>query len=136
MSRQDQYNVTVSIDGEDKGTWDKMEGGEVDSEERKYRPGNMATEVSLGGSVSVGNVTVTRLYELARDHLNVKAMMARAGKGTVVVKKQPLDVDGNPFGSPLVYQGTLKAVTPPEVDSESNDPGLLAIEVSSAGLVG
>jgi hypothetical protein len=50
MSRLDQYNVTVSLDGTPLGTFDKMTGGEIDSEETKYKPGGMAPQVSLGGS--------------------------------------------------------------------------------------
>lgn len=135
-SRQDQYSVSVSIDGDDYGVWDKMSGGGVDSTEQKYNPGGMAPEVTLGGKVTVDNVKVSRLYDLQRDHTTVKTIIGRVGKGRVVVKKQPLDVDGNPFGNPLVYQGTLKTCTPPEVDSESNNAALVELEVSTAAGVG
>lgn len=136
MSRQDQYAVSVRIDGTDTGVWDKLSGGEIDSEETKYKPGGMAAAVSLGGSVEVGNVTVSRLYVLDRDHTVIKTWINRVGKANVVVTKQSLDVDGNSFGAPLVYQGTLKTVTPPEVDSESNDAALVEIEVTCSGTVG
>jgi hypothetical protein len=135
-SRQDQYNVTVTIDGADYGTWDKMGGGEVDSEEKKYKPGGLAPEVSLGGSQTVGNITVSRLYDLARDHGTVKELLGRVGKAVVVVSKQPLDADGNAFGAPIVYRGTLKTCTPPEVDSESSDAAMIELEVTSSGAVG
>lgn len=135
MSRQDQYAVSVAIDGQDTGVWDKMSGGEVDSEELKYRPGGMASQVSLGGSVTVGNVTLSRLYVLDRDHVSVKGWISRVGKAAVTVTKQPLDVDGNAFGQPIVYTGKLKRVTPPEHDSESNDAGMVEIEVSTSGSV-
>lgn len=136
MSRQDQYAIAVTIDGEDTGIWDKMSGGNVDSEETKYKPGGMAKSVSLGGSVNVENVTVSRLYVLDRDHLKVKSWINRAGRAGVTVTKQPLDVDGNVFGSPLVYTGKLKAVNPPEVDSESSDAALIELEISTVGTVG
>lgn len=135
MSRQDQYAVAVEIDGVYTGIWDKMSGGEIDSEETKYKPGGMLTEISLGGSTNMGNVTVSRLYDLNRDHLSVKAWMSRAGKAAVKVTKQPLDTDGNAFGAPLVYAGKLKMVTPPEVDSESSDAALIELEISTAGTV-
>lgn len=137
MSRQDQYNITVSVDGIDTGTWDKMDGGAVDSEETKYKPGGLGAEVTLGGSVTTENVTVSRLYDLDRDHSGlVRMLLARAGKAKVNINKQPLDADGIPFGTPLVYKGVLKMVSPPEVDSESSDAGLLEIEVSTAGTIG
>lgn len=143
MSRQDQYSLSMTVDGFRTGVWDKLEGGEVDSEEAKYRPGAMAPMVSLGGSVEVGNLTISRLYNLARDHGATPAqpggihwLLGRAGRGQVVINRQPLDADGNAFGSPLVYTGTLKTVTPPEVDSESSDAALLECEITPAGTVG
>jgi hypothetical protein len=144
MSRQDQYNVSMTVDGYLTGTWDKLEGGEIDSEENKYRPGAMGAHVSLGGSVEVGNLTISRLYDLQRDHGAVGSkgnpgtihwMIERTGKGQCVISRQPLDIDGNAFGDPIVYSGTLKTVTPPEVDSESSDAGLLECEITPSGTV-
>ena len=70
MSREDQYNVTVvvgsSVVGQ-LGTFDKMSGGEIDSEEAKYRPGNMGAEISLGGYRMVTNITLSRLFVQGRD---------------------------------------------------------------------
>lgn len=127
--------MTFTVDGQDLGVWDKLTGGEVDSEETKYKPGGMAAPVTLGGSVEVGNLTISRLYVLNRDHDRVHWLISRVGKGSCVVNRQPLDVDGNAYGRPLVYTGTLKTVTPPEVDSESSDAGLLECEITPAGTV-
>lgn len=135
-SRQDTYSVHVTVNGQDFGIWDKMSGGEVDSEETKYKPGGMEPELSLGGSKSVGNITISRIYDLDRDHSQVKFLMNRAGTADVTVTKQPLDVNAVPFGAPLVYSGKLKQVTAPEVDSTSSDPGMIELEISSAGIVG
>ena len=142
MSRQDQYNVTVVLEALgtalprlDLGTFDKLSGGEVDSEETKYRPGNMGSHITLGGSVTVGNLTVSRLYEHARDHTRIKSIINRVGKADVTISKQSLDVNGAPFGTPLVYKGKLKACTPPEVDSESSDAAMLELEITSAKIV-
>lgn len=136
MSRQDQYRVTVIIDGENTGVWDKMAGFGADSNETKYRKGGMGPEVPLGGTQTVDNGTVQRLYDLEMDHQNVKRWNAKRGKADTVVIKQPLDVNGAAFGDPLVYSGKLKRVMPPEVDSESSEAGLLEIEVSSAAIIG
>jgi len=136
MSRQDQYAVSMTVDGTKFGVFDKLSGGEIDSEETKYKPGGMAPPVSLGGSVEVGNLTISRLYVLNRDHDTIHWLISRVGKGQVVVSRQPLDVDGNAYGRPLVYTGTLKTVTPPEVDSESSDAALVECEITPAGTVG
>lgn len=135
MSRQDQYDVSVSLDGRNLGTFDKMTGGNIDSTETKYKPGAMAPQISLGGSIEVGNITVSRLYVLGRDHPLVPLLKQAVGRGSVVVKKQPLDVNANPFGQPVVYTGILKQLTLPEADSESTSAALMEIEVSSAGMV-
>lgn len=133
--RQDQWAVTVAVDDVDLGVWDKLSGGEVDSEETTYKPGAMAPRISLGGSVNVGNVTVSRLFDLQRDGNIVHWLINRAGKGTIVIKKTPLDVDGNAANKPLTYRGKLKQVNPPEVDSESSDAALIELEMTPAGTV-
>jgi hypothetical protein len=130
--RQDTHEITVIIDGANTGVWDKLSGGEVDSEETKYKPGGMAPEVSLGGSVSIGNVTVDRGYDPLRD--DVHALAARVGKADVTVIAKPLDQDRNPFGRPRTYQGKLKALTPPDIDADGgNEVARVAIEISCGG---
>jgi hypothetical protein len=136
MSREDQYNVTAEVTyagrTETLGTFDKFSGGEMDSEEAKYYPGGMQQVISLGGRVSVGNVTISRLYDLARDHPLVGWLMGGCGKAAFTVTKTSLTVDATAVEHPLVYTGTLKAVTPPDHDSESNDAALIALEMTSA----
>lgn len=135
MKREDTYRVTVNVEGRDLGIWDKMEGGEVDSEETTYRPGGLQEQVTLGGAKSVGNVTVSRLYDEAVHEL-IHWLYRRAGKANMTVTKQPLDAEGNDFGRPLVYTGKLKAVTAPNVDSESSDAALVELEMTCNGEVG
>lgn len=136
MSLENQYSVTVRVGAINLGVFDRFSGGEVDSEETKYSPGAMGPQVSLGGKTTVGNVTVSRLYELARDHAVSKDLIAAVGKSEVTVTKQPLDADRNPYGAPHVYTGKLKSVSFPDHNSESSDPGMLELEVSSAGAIG
>jgi len=133
--RADQWEATVVVEGQNIGVWDKLTGGEVDSDDSRYRPGGMAPPVSLGGAVTVGNVTLQRLYRLDRDHGQIKWLIGLAGRGNVVINRKALDVDGNAFGKPLTYTGTLKSVTPPEIDSESSDAALISIEVTPVGTV-
>lgn len=135
MSRLDQYDISVTVDSTPiKDSFDKQTGGAVDSEETKYKPGGMQPQISLGGSVITDNVVISRLYRLERDLDICNWLKGRVGKGQVVVKKQSLDVDGVPFGKPLVYAGKLKRIHFPEPDSESSAAGLFEIEVSTAGI--
>jgi len=135
VSRKDMYDTRVSVDGKNLGTFDVLSGGETDTDELTYKPGGMAPAVSLGGQTTVGAVVVSRLYQLDRDHLVIHWLLSRVGLGDVVINKQPLDVDGNAFGKPLVYRGKLKRVTPPEVDSTSTDAATIEMEVTPAGAV-
>lgn len=132
-TRQDTYSVHVVVGGQDFGVWDKMSGGEVDSDETKYKPGAMEPPVSLGGTKTTGNVIVSRLYRLERDHDRAQAMINFVGKATAKVSKQPLDIEGNRYGKPIVYTGKLKRVTFPEHDSESATAGLWEIEITPEG---
>lgn len=132
--RQDQWSNTVTIDGVPMGVWDTMEGGESDSEETKYKPGGMQAEISLGGSRSIGNITLSRL--LAKEDWDfMRDMMNQTGRVRCTVSRQPLDADGNPWGRPLTYRGVLKAVMPGETDSNSSDALTWEIEISTEGSV-
>lgn len=136
MSRQDEYLVTVIIDGHDLGTFDKLTGGEVDSTEIKYKPGGMGDEVSLGGSRTVTNNVVSRLYKRDRDHDLARSLTTRCGRAPMSISKQPLDEDGHAWGSPIVTTGKLKRVKFPDHDSESTAAALLELEMSTAGTIG
>lgn len=137
-TRQDQYDVTASVTyggtTHDLGTFDTFSGGEADSEETKYNPGGLAEQLSLGGRRTVGNVTVGRIYDLARDHPLMGWLLAVAGRADLTVVKTPLNPDGVAVPSPLVYRGKLKAVSPPEHDSNSNDAATWEMELSSASV--
>jgi hypothetical protein len=137
MSRADQYNVTVTVEGLGAlGTFDTFKGGEVDSDEQKYRPGGMADPVSLGGAVTMGNVVVSRNYKLDRDHAFIHTLMSLAGRANINVCKQPLDLNKVPYGRPLLYSGKIKTVKPPDHDSSASDPSMLEIEFVPVGTVG
>jgi len=133
--RQDEFDVTVKVDGQDLGTWSKCEGGEIDSDELTYKPGAMGERVSLGGAQNVGEVTVTALYDLDRFSPIIHWLLGRAGKGHAVVNKQPLDVDGNAFGRALVYSGVLKTVTPPIHDANASAAAEIVLAITPMGTV-
>lgn len=132
--RQDQWSNTVTINGRPMGVWDTLDGGESDSEETKYKPGGMQPEISLGGSRSIGNLTLARLLT-RQDWDFMRTAMNNTGTWRCTVSRQPLDIDGNPFGRPLTYRGVLKTVTPGATDSSSSDAQMWEIVVSTEGSV-
>jgi hypothetical protein len=133
-TREDTHILTMSVDGGpnvgtlDLGIWDTKEGGEIDSDENKYKPGGMAKEISLGGTKTVGNLTFSRYYDWKRDDAIMSWMINRVGNGRGTLGIQMLDIHGNPQGGLLTYSGTLKTFTPPDLDSTSNDPAMLSAE--------
>lgn len=132
IARQDTFNVSVVIDGVDYGGgWEARSGGAGDSEETKVKLGNMGGEVSLGGSVSVENITLKKLYDLDGIANNLTTLFARRGKAVVSITTQPLDYDGNACGTSFSYSGILKQVTPPEYDAQGNDEAYIELEVST-----
>lgn len=130
-----QRSVSLSIDGKDRGVWDTMTGGAVDSDDNKYKEGGMVPEVSLGTSSTVTNIILGRLYRLERDHGWASNTAPRVGKADCVVKDQPLDADGNPFGRPRVFRGKLKTITYPDADSNASDPSVVMVEITPSGTV-
>ena len=129
-SRLDQFDIEVTLDGDPIGLFDKMSGGEVDSEETVYKPGAMGPRISLGGSQTPATITLSRIYDLNRDHANIHKWLSLVGKAKVVIQKISLDADGNAYGKPLAINGRLKMVKPPEPDSEGTGAAMLDMEVT------
>lgn len=132
---QAQFNVSADVDGRQLGVFDTFAGGEIDSDEIRYRPGGMGAPISLGGPVNVNNVTIGRAYDLQIDGALINWLIGRVGKGTITVKKLPLDADGNAFGRPLTYTGKLKQVMPPAHDSNATDVAVIELEMVPTGTV-
>ena len=133
-TREDTHILTLTVDRgsaagkKDTGIWDRKEGGEIDSEENKYKPGAMGQEISLGGPVSVGNVTFSRYYDWIRDDPLLPWLKNGVGAARGYLGVQMLDVNGSKQGALMTYGGTLKTLTPPELDSTSNDAALWSVE--------
>src|SRR4051812_22334747 len=116
------WKVSLTVNGENWGVWDVKTGGEVDSSQNDpYKPGGMAPAISMGGSVTTGNVVLSRYCTLEDDWRKIQRLMNAAGKGKAVAKQAALDADGNVYDTnPLTYVGILKRVTPPETDGNSD----------------
>lgn len=141
MSRQDQWLIGVSIEvtpgkvEKIPDPWDTIGGGDADSSELKYKAGGMVPEVSLGGTPTVANVTVSRLYDYDRDHDLARRLANRVGRAKIHVRKRPLDPDGVPKGESQTYTGILKKVNYPDANSTSSSANMLELEVSTHGKI-
>jgi hypothetical protein len=136
MSTQARFQVTLALTdprtGETRnmGEWDKQDGGGVDSDDNVYRASG-GRRVNLGSQIDPDTITLSRLYERVRDHGQIGWLLNGVGRYRGVVTKVPTEADFSIASGtrPLVYNDVvLKRCTPPEVDSDSDDPGLLEIE--------
>lgn len=132
-TRQDTFVVRLTINGESFGIWDKLDGGDLDSEATTYYPGAMKDQQDLGGRPTTQNVTLQRLYDRVDDHDRINTLFAAAGKGKVTITQRPMDTDGNEYGRSITWNGRLKRVKPPTVDSESSSAALYEIEITVRG---
>ena len=126
--------VTAVVGGINLGVCAFKGGGAATAEETKYRPGSMQPEQSLGGPVSVDNVTIRKMFDPALRAL-FHTLIAMVGKASCTVTSQPLDGDGNPEGDPQVYTGILLSVTPPDSDANANAAAELELVVSTHGSI-
>lgn len=130
---QSRFRISLTVEGNDWGVWDKMSGGGLSSAVTTYRPGGLAAQVALTGSKATDDVTLERLYDLPRDHANLASLLAAVGGGVCVVKLIPLDKDANAFGEPIVWSCILKTVTPPPTDSNSDSAATIVLVLSVNG---
>lgn len=117
--------VTLAVGGVDLGVCMTHEGGGVSGESTKIRPGADEAEVILANVKTFENVTLTQLYtdaaRVRRSWLN-----SVCNKAEAVASFQPLDGDGNAFGSPEAVRGQLIRFTPPGSDANATGDGSAA----------
>jgi hypothetical protein len=138
--RVDQAYVIVSVtyrgETRDLGVFNELDGGEATSDDTKIRRGGTRIQRALGGPRSIGNVTVTRDYDLARDHTNIHWLYGVVGAGRVVVQHYMTDDNDAAYGRPIIYTGVLIRSTKPPHNIDSADVSTLELEVSCDGFVG
>jgi hypothetical protein len=138
--REDQAYVTASVtwrgETRDLGVFNSFDGGEATSDDTKVRRGGTRTQKALGGPRSIGNVTIARDYDLARDHNNIHWLYAATGSARVVLQDFFTDDNDAPYGRPVIYTGVLIRSSKPGYDIDSADVAKLELEVSCDGDVG
>jgi hypothetical protein len=118
---QQQVLLTAVVDGFPLGVFDTKSGGETTAEPNKRRSGGMGKQKSYAALPDHGDVTLSRDYELERDHELVRRLRARVGRARMTISEQPLDENGAPWGRPIIHTGRLIGVSPSDVDSDSAD---------------
>ena len=132
-SRQSTFRITLTVDGVDWGVWEKKTGGKTSGNTQTLKPGSMAPQVSLGGTPTTDAITLVRNYDRLRDHPRVGQLLSGVGRAVVVVKQQPLDADGNAYGGPISWNGTLDAVATPDADAASDNSAEITVDITPNG---
>jgi hypothetical protein len=135
MSTQQQFLITVVVDGATLGVFDTLTGGDALANEVKHRPGGMGNEESLVSLPSYSPVMVTREYKRERDHELLRSLTGKGGRVTASVSEQPLDDEGNVWGKPTVYSGRFLGVKRGDADSTGEQPRMLELDISVSSVV-
>lgn len=137
-ARNNRITVSVTFNGETRnlGVFDTWEGGNVTADNTKHRRGGMGPQVAVGGPVTIEDVTVSRDYDLERDHQHAHWLSTAVGRGRVSATKQYLDDDGNNFGDVIVITGILIGYNQPASDSDSSDVAMVELVINPDGAVG
>src|SRR5580765_7445072 len=119
------------------GVFDTWEGGNVTADNTKHRRGAMGEQVAIGGPVTIEDVTVSRDYDLDRDHAHPVGaqdlphwLSEAVGRARVTATKTYMDEDGNTFGSPIVITGILIGYNQPASDSDSSDVAMVELVIN------
>lgn len=108
-------------------SWAMLEGGDLESEDTKTRPGGMLGQVNLGGPTTRTDATVSRPYT-KELHPFIKRLEDAGGNGAMSISWTILDATGSTAGGPTyTINGILKNVTRPNWDSNTAGAAMLAL---------
>lgn len=128
--REDMADIRVTVDGVSYGdSWATAEGGNLEADNSKTRPGGMGDEVDVGGPASRDDLTLGIQFSdvVAGWH---KKFESRVGTGRIKAAVTFLGPDKAPVGPSQTRVGTLKAANLPDFDSNGSDQAMYTIVVS------
>jgi hypothetical protein len=127
--RQDQATISVPVLPVQLPfvkSWATLEGGDLESEDTKTRPGGMLGQVNLGGPTTRSDATVMRPYT-AELHPYIVALEEIAGQGVMNITYTILNAVGQTIGPVVTLTGLLKSVTRPNFDSNATGAAMLTL---------
>lgn len=128
------FIVRAAINGVDIGQFDTRTGGGTSAENAKHSPGSSpSNRVALGGPRDTEDVTVGRGFVATRDHDLIRQYLPLCGLAEMSVSQRPLDKDGRPFGTPIIWTGVLQRIGPPDYDSNSGDVATFEVVMTADG---
>lgn len=128
--REDMADIRVSVEGTPLGdSWATAEGGGLEAEASKTRPGGMGREVSVGGPASRADLTVTTQFTdvVAGWHAWLENLV---GNGRAKVGVTWLGPNRLPTGPSHTRVGTIMSVSQPDIDASGSEQGFYTLVVS------
>jgi hypothetical protein len=128
--REDQADIRLWVNGVPYGdSWASAEGGNLEADAVKTRPGGMSRQVSAGGPAERDDLTLaTQFTDVAAGW--VAQLENLVGGGDAVVGISYLLPNKTPSGRGKTIRGTVGAVRTPDMDSNGGDMGFLEVVVN------
>jgi hypothetical protein len=129
--RSDMALITLGVDGKTYGdAWFSYEGGDLENDDSKTRPGGMGREVSIGGPGSRSDITLqTQMTDVVigwHNELEQKCIE----DAPAVAGLSFLDRLKAPTGEGFTRRGTIKSAKLPDMDGGSSDPAMYTVVIS------
>ena len=121
--REDMADIRVSVEGAPLGdAWATADGGGLEADASKTRPGGMGREVSIGGPASRDDLTVTIQFTdvVATWHAWLESLV---GNGRMKVSVTWLNGQRIPTGPSYTRVGTVKSCAQPDADAGGSEQG-------------
>jgi len=135
--RADMADIKVRLNNVPMGDqWATFEGGALEADDQKTRPGGMENQVAIGGPASRSDVTVTTQFTDAIAGI-AKTFENSVGTGALSITVSYLNMSGKPDQS-FTQTGIVKSVQIPNVDVNAGDVAFLTVigsmdQVAKAG---
>lgn len=135
LQHQERVEVVHKDSGASFGIFRTRTGGAKEGDNQKIRPGGMADPEAFPGTWEFGDVECERLVRHGTDSGLIEQAYALHAERFLVIS-QPLDAKKRPgFHKPTTYTGLLNTSTPPEYDTDGNDPRTLTMAFTIDGVV-
>jgi hypothetical protein len=135
MSLEEQGLVTITVNGRDLGVFETISAYTTDSTTVTTRLGPLEDVVTLATKGTLGEFTVGRTRILERDTPLMKWTHAQVSQ-PCTVSIHPVDRNRQPYGDPDVIRTTLKSVTSPPVDVNSEAKATWSLTFNAGGKLG
>lgn len=127
--REDQADIRLWVNGKMYGDlWKTAEGGALEADVGKTRPGGMGFEAAVGAPASRDDVTLTTQFTdvIAGSHNELESLI---GSGRAAVGIAWLNNDRTPNGRGRTLQGILKKAASPD-HGDGADVGMYTVIVT------